>query len=407
MDVTADSPQTSAEHPGSEEGYSKTSDLLCAVPPPTGYANVAGVMHPLRRAPTALKNTSFVSTPTTVAALHAAATATAAGAPLLLLGPAGSGKSSLAAELAARTGNSDMLALFCDDSMDARALLGAYVCASTPGEFFWRPGPLAAAATAGTWVVLEGFHLAPVDVVAVVNAFAASGHLHVPQRGETVSPHPNFRILATVQTTGDPNTHAMDLATEWWRVCLPPPTLADRVTVLSGRFHASAPLLLPAMALAEIVRESQRPEAAPALKQEPSCSEIDAAWLRWRAMARACMEEVGMAPGKGMVVLGRVVGTRDVAKLLERLTAFHGPALDAGLVQLSQRKDEFHGALVLYEPRDVLKVSVELRQAILLEASEVLCGFASSEVRILVPPQDALSAFLELNKVSGFVYRAM
>jgi hypothetical protein len=76
-------------------------------------------------------------------------------------------------------------------------------------------------------------------------------------------------------------------------------------------------------------------------------------------------------------------------------------------VQLSQRKDEFHGALVLYEPRDVLKVSVELRQAILLEASEVLCGFASSEVRILVPPQDALSAFLELNKVSGFVYRAM
>ncbi len=32
-----------------------------------------------------------------------------------------------------------------DDQMDAKSLLGAYMCTAVPGEFTWQPGPLARA----------------------------------------------------------------------------------------------------------------------------------------------------------------------------------------------------------------------------------------------------------------------
>ncbi len=56
---------------------------------------------------------------------------------------AGSGKSALAAELARVTGRAgDLIRVHVDDQMDAKALLGAYVCTAVPGEFTWQPGPL-------------------------------------------------------------------------------------------------------------------------------------------------------------------------------------------------------------------------------------------------------------------------
>ena len=56
---------------------------------------------------------------------------------------AGSGKSALAAELARATGNAGgLIRVHVDDQMDAKALLGAYVCTAVPSEFAWQPGPL-------------------------------------------------------------------------------------------------------------------------------------------------------------------------------------------------------------------------------------------------------------------------
>ena len=45
-------------------------------------------------------------------------------------------------KLAAVTGNSDFIHMHVDDQMDAKSLLGAYVCSTVPGEFVWQPGPL-------------------------------------------------------------------------------------------------------------------------------------------------------------------------------------------------------------------------------------------------------------------------
>ena len=36
----------------------------------------------------------------------------------------------------------DYITVHIDDQMDAKSMLGAYVCTAVPGEFVWRPGPL-------------------------------------------------------------------------------------------------------------------------------------------------------------------------------------------------------------------------------------------------------------------------
>lgn len=54
----------------------------------------------------------------------------------------GSGKSALVEHLAAVTGNSNHVHVHVDDQMDAKSMLGAYVCTAVPGEFSWQPGPL-------------------------------------------------------------------------------------------------------------------------------------------------------------------------------------------------------------------------------------------------------------------------
>jgi hypothetical protein len=55
----------------------------------------------------------------------------------------GCGKSALVDALAAATGNGgDLVRLQLDDQVDAKSLLGAYVCTAVPGEFVWQPGLL-------------------------------------------------------------------------------------------------------------------------------------------------------------------------------------------------------------------------------------------------------------------------
>ena len=42
-----------------------------------------------------------------------------------------------------------------DDQMDAKALLGTYVCTAVPGEFAWQPGPLTQVPTHGILITVS------------------------------------------------------------------------------------------------------------------------------------------------------------------------------------------------------------------------------------------------------------
>ena len=58
-------------------------------------------------------------------------------------GVPGCGKSALIDSLAAATGNArELVRLQLDDQVDAKSLLGAYICTAVPGEFVWQPGLL-------------------------------------------------------------------------------------------------------------------------------------------------------------------------------------------------------------------------------------------------------------------------
>ncbi|CAM9731690.1 unnamed protein product, partial [Ectocarpus sp. 8 AP-2014] len=123
--------------------------------------------------------------------------------PILLYGPAGSGKSLLAREAARLISNSGasstaLLELHLDDQTDSKSLLGAHACTDVPGEFAWRPGALTRAAAAGTWVLIEDLDRAPFEVLAAIGPLLEGRPLTLPGRTRPLIAAPGFRVFGTV-----------------------------------------------------------------------------------------------------------------------------------------------------------------------------------------------------------------
>ena len=112
-----------------------------------------------------------------------------------------------------QTRNDDAIWIQIDDQMDAKSLVGAYVCTSTPGEFRWQPGPLAEvyftilpitvqcarqAVSHGKWLIVEDINVAPPEVLASLIPLLENGRLAIPQRAETLNIRDGFHLIATV-----------------------------------------------------------------------------------------------------------------------------------------------------------------------------------------------------------------
>ncbi|KFD67272.1 hypothetical protein M514_05069, partial [Trichuris suis] len=143
---------------------------------------------------------SYVTFPsTTVAALEQITSAVLQNRPLLVQGPTGCGKSSIIRYFAHRARNCNCLVTIqASDQMDTKACFGSYHFTEIPGEFEWKLGPLALAASEGSWVLVEDINLAPLDFLQQLASILESGKIYLPGHS-SVQLHPKFQLFATMR----------------------------------------------------------------------------------------------------------------------------------------------------------------------------------------------------------------
>jgi cobaltochelatase CobS len=124
---------------------------------------------------------------------------------VMLVGPAGSGKTSLPIQIAARLGI-PCVRFNCNGETRVAHLRGQQRPTAQDGvlTLAFAPGLLAAAMRGGWWVVLDELDAAPPPVLFVLQPVLEEGRrsLDVPETGERVEAHPDFRVFATGNTIG-------------------------------------------------------------------------------------------------------------------------------------------------------------------------------------------------------------
>ncbi|KAJ2358747.1 AAA ATPase midasin, partial [Coemansia sp. RSA 2618] len=179
------------------QGEESTHEWLSEAQLSSCVASVGGVL--LHAHESARVTDDLVVTPMVARNIHAMALATSRSEPVLLQGPAGSGKTSLVEWVARRTGN-ELVTVHVSGNMDAKVLLGNYVTTQRAGDFEWRAGLLTTAVTEGSWVLIENIDLAPADVVQTLQPLIESHTLFVASRGQSIRAHEQFRLFATLST---------------------------------------------------------------------------------------------------------------------------------------------------------------------------------------------------------------
>ncbi|KAM3579719.1 AAA ATPase midasin [Umbelopsis sp. WA50703] len=165
---------------------------LCGIllPKPQQHVNENGEV--------AKKVEPLVLTETTAKNLHTIGLALSMGAPVLLEGVTGAGKTALVEEVARKVGRlNELVKIHLGDQTDSKVLLGTYVATSTPGSFKWQPGVLTTAVREGRWVLIEDIDLAPAEVISMLLPLLESRHLFIPSRGEKLKAKEGFQLFAT------------------------------------------------------------------------------------------------------------------------------------------------------------------------------------------------------------------
>ncbi|XP_071712181.1 midasin isoform X2 [Rutidosis leptorrhynchoides] len=157
--------------------------------------------------------------------------------PVLLYGPAGSGKTALISRLAQDHG-SRVLSIHMDEQIDGKTLIGSYVCAEQPGEFRWQPGSLTQAILQGLWVVFEDIDKAPADVQSILLPLLEGSSSFLTGHGEAIRVGEGFRLFSTVSSSSlDAFTVTAarnSLGALWRRVMVGPPSSDDLSSIVKA-----------------------------------------------------------------------------------------------------------------------------------------------------------------------------
>ncbi len=126
------------------------------------------------------------------------------GAPVLLLGPTGCGKTQLVEHMAARLDVS-LVTVTCHDDLTTADLVGRHLI--TGGDVEWRDGPLTKAMRTGALCYLDEIVEARSDTLAILHSVADHRRtLFIERTGEEVVAAPGFGLVASYnpRPTGSP-----------------------------------------------------------------------------------------------------------------------------------------------------------------------------------------------------------
>jgi len=115
----------------------------------------------------------------------------------LTFGPKGAGKTSLILQIAARLGI-PVIEVTGHGRLEVDDLLGHNTVVD--GDILFLDGPLTTAARLGAWVLVNEIDAIDPSQQVGLNSFVEHRPFLIPQTGETVVPHSNFRVLATANT---------------------------------------------------------------------------------------------------------------------------------------------------------------------------------------------------------------
>ncbi|MBU2792164.1 AAA domain-containing protein [Acidithiobacillus thiooxidans] len=121
------------------------------------------------------------------------------GRSIYFAGPAGSGKTSLGEQVAARLGW-ESITLSCNARTERADIVG-YMGLKNGGTSF-IDGPLTTAVREGRMIIFDEGDALPPSVTIVLNRVLEGAPLYIPETGETIQPHPDFRIAFTGNTRG-------------------------------------------------------------------------------------------------------------------------------------------------------------------------------------------------------------
>ncbi|KAI0223469.1 AAA ATPase midasin [Massospora cicadina] len=209
----------------------------------------------------------LVPVATTFKNLQAIALALSMGAPVLLEGETGVGKTALIEEVARAVSKMDMVKIHLGDQTDSKALLGTYVATPTPGQFQWQMGVLTRAVKFGRWVLIEDIDLAPQEVIAVIIPLLESRTLFIPGRGEKIVAADGFQLFATRRTLAPSRAGAAGPDRQlaggsfWTKVTVNPLSSDELRQVVSQRFPGLAALAPPILKVFSTMQQAYlRPE---------------------------------------------------------------------------------------------------------------------------------------------------
>lgn len=119
---------------------------------------------------------------------------------ILLIGPTGSGKTTLPRYFCAKH-NQPYIRISLNGGCTVEDMVGHYIVKGS--EMFWIDGLLTVAVRNGYVIVIDEVNAAPSEIMFILNSLLDDERILIlsSKDGETITPHPDFRLVATCNPT--------------------------------------------------------------------------------------------------------------------------------------------------------------------------------------------------------------